>query len=217
MFSTVFYREMVGRIAQAARARALSFNYRLAPMNPFPAALEDSLTAYEWLLSTGAKASRVAVIGDSAGGGLVLSLLQTLRDRKISLPACAVCISPWADLTLSGEGFEERRKKDHLMRGTALQCCAAHYLQGQKASHPSVSPLFGDFSNLPPLLFQAGGEEVLLMDSVTAVEKSRAVGTAATLSVWAGQVHDFQLWAKILPDGRKAIQEIGRFVQKHIP
>lgn len=217
LFSTVFYREMVSRIALACKARALSINYRMAPKYPYPAAIEDVISAYRQLLSDGFRPSRIAVIGDSAGGGLVLSLLQNLRDNKMPLPACAVCISPWADLTLSGKSFEEKRKKDHLMRGNALQSCAAHYLQGKDASHPSISPVFGDFSSLPPILFQVGGEEVLLNDSETAVKKSQDAGTQAELSVWPGMVHDFQLWARMLPDGRKAIREIGQFVIKHIP
>lgn len=217
LFSTNFYREMVGRIALASGARALSFNYRLAPQHPFPAAIDDTAKIYRWLLSAGIKPSRIAVIGDSAGGGLTLSLLHHLRDNKIPLPACAVCISAWADLTLSGDPSGERKKKDHLFRRKVLRDCAANYLQGRDAAHPSASPVLGNFSNLPPILFQVGGDELLLNDSQMAVKKSKDAGTQAELSVWPGMVHDFQLWAKVLPDGRKAIREIGQFVKKHIP
>lgn len=217
LFSTLFYREMAGRIALASGARALSFNYRLAPRYPFPAAIDDTVKVYRWLLSKGIQPSRIAVVGDSAGGGLTLSLLHHLRDNKIPLPACAVCISAWADLTLSGTSFEEKKKKDHLMRGNALRDCAANYLQGKDATEPSASPVFGDFSNLPPILFQVGGDEVLLNDSQTAVKKSTDAGTRVELSIWPGMVHDFQLWAKVLPDGRRAIRDIGHFVKKHIP
>lgn len=217
LFSTNFYREMAGRIALASEARALSFNYRLAPRHPFPAAIEDSVKVFRWLLSTGIQPSRIAVVGDSAGGGLTLSLLQHLRDNRIPLPACAVCISAWADLTLSGDPSGERKKKDHLFRRKVLHDCATNYLQGTDAHHPSASPVFGDFSNLPPILFQVGGDELLLADSHTAVKKAKDSGTQADLSVWPGMVHDFQLWAKVLPDGRKAIKEIGQFVRKHIP
>ncbi len=217
LFSTVFYRDMVCRLAVLAKARVLSLNYRLAPEHPYPAGLEDVVTVYRWLISTGINAARVAVIGDSAGGGLTLSLLQNLRDHQMPLPACAVCMSAWADLTLSGEAYEEQRRKDHLMRGNALRACAAGYLQGKDARDPAVSPVFGDFSNLPPILFQVGGDEVLLNDSQKAFRKSMDAGTKAELSVWPGMVHDFQLWAKVLPDGRKAMREIGAFVKKHIP
>lgn len=217
LHSTTFYRDMVCRLAVLSKARVLSLNYRLAPKCPYPAALDDVVNAYSWLISTGINAGRVAVIGDSAGGGLTLSLLQYLRDQKIPLPACAVCISPWADLTQSGDFYEEKRKKDHLMKGNVLRDCAANYLQGKDARDPAVSPVFGDFSGLPPILFQAGGDEVLLNDARTAFEKSKDAGTQAELSVWPGMVHNFQFWAKILPDGRKAMREIGAFVKKHIP
>jgi acetyl esterase/lipase len=208
---------MVGRIALATGARALSFYYRLAPQHPFPTAIEDTVKMYRWLLDGGTKPSRIAVIGDSAGGGLTLSLLHHLRDNRIPLPACAVCISAWADLTLSGNSFKENKKNDHLFRRNVLRDCADNYLQGQDATNPSASPVLGDFSKLPPILFQVGGDEVLLNDSQTAVKKSKDAGTQAELSVWPDMVHDFQLWAMVLPDGRKAIREIGQFVKKHIP
>lgn len=217
LFSPVFYRDMVSRIARDSEARGLSFDYRLAPEHPYPAAIEDCISVYQWLLVTGVKPSRIAVIGDSAGGGLTLSLLQSLRDKKIPLPACAVCISAWADLTLKGKAFEERKKGDHLFKRHILHDCAYNYLQGKDPSDPLISPVFGNFSNLPPILFQVGGEEVLLNDSVTAVNRAKAAGTQAELQIWPGMAHDFPLWAKVLPDARKAIHQIGEFVQRNIP
>lgn len=217
LFSTKVYRDLIYRIARATDARVLAINYRLAPEHPHPAAVVDAMTAYRWLLKTGVKPSQVAVMGDSAGGGLTLVLLQQLRDKKIHLPACAVCLSPWTDLTLSGATHRENRERDPMMRKTILPDCVAHYAGNKKPSIPAISPLFGKFSKLPPLLFQAGTEEVLLDDSRMAAGQAAKAGTVAELQVWPGMIHDFQMWAKFLPDSRRAIIAIGQFVKRHVP
>lgn len=216
LFSTTLYRDVICRIARATNARVLAINYRLAPEHPYPAAVDDALAAYRWLLKTGVKPPRVAVMGDSAGGGLTLVLLMKLRDKKLPLPACAVCLSPWTDLTLSNPTHRDNREKDPMMQNTILRDCAAHYVQESRPSDPGISPQFGTFSQLPPLLIQAGTEEVLLDDSRVCAEKAAAAGTNVELQVWPGMIHDFQMWAKVLPDSRKAIRDIGRFMEKHI-
>jgi epsilon-lactone hydrolase len=217
LFSTTLYRDLICRIARASDARVLAINYRLAPEHPYPAAVDDAMAAYRWLLKTGVKPSRVAVMGDSAGGGLTFVLLQKLRDKKLPLPACAVCLSPWADLTMSNPTHRDNRKKDPMMQKTILRDCAAHYAGKKKQSDPGISPQFGKFSKLPPLLIQVGSEEVLLDDARVAAEKAGKAGTKVDLQVWHGMIHDFQMWAKVLPDARKAIRDIGRFIDKHIP
>jgi epsilon-lactone hydrolase len=216
LFSTTLYRDLIYRIARASNARVLAINYRLAPEHPYPAAVDDAMAAYRWLLKTGVKPSRVAVMGDSAGGGLSLVLLMKLRDKKLPLPACAVCMSPWTDLTLSNPTHRDNRKKDPMMQKTFLRDCAAHYVQKSTPSDPGISPQFGSFSKIPPLLIQAGTEEVLLDDSRVCAEKAATAGTNVELQVWPGMIHDFQMWARVLPDSRKAIRDIGRFVEKNI-
>ena len=217
LFSTVLYRDLIFRIARAANARVLAINYRLAPEHPYPAAADDAMAAYRWLLKTGVKPAQVAVMGDSAGGGLTFVLLQKLRDKKLPLPACAVCMSPWTDLTLSNPSHRTNRKKDPMMQNAILRDCAAFYAGTKNPSDPGISPQFGRFSKLPPLLIQAGTEEVLLDDSRVCAEKALKAGTKVDLLVWTGMIHDFQMWAKVLPDARRAIRDIGRFVEKHIP
>ncbi|MBN1364920.1 MAG: alpha/beta hydrolase [Syntrophaceae bacterium] len=140
-----------------------------------------------------------------------------LPNTRTPLPACAVCISAWTDLTLKGKDYEERKKGDHLFKSNVLHDCAYNYLQGKDPSDPSISPVFGNFSNLPPILFHVGSEEILLNDSVTAANKAKAAGTQAELQIWPNMVHDFQLWAKVLPDARKAIYKMGDFVKRNIP
>jgi epsilon-lactone hydrolase len=217
LFSTVLYRDLIWRIARAANARVLAINYRLAPGHPYPAAVDDALAAYRWLLKSGVKPQRLAVMGDSAGGGLTFVLLQKLRDNKLPLPACAVCLSPWTDLTMSNPSHRENVGRDPMMQGTILRDCAAYYAGTKKPSDPGISPQFGRFAKLPPLLIQAGTEEVLLDDSRVCAEKAAKAGTKVDLQVWPGMIHDFQMWAKVLPDARKAIRGIGRFVATHIP
>jgi monoterpene epsilon-lactone hydrolase len=211
------HRDLVWRIARASKARALSIDYRLAPENPYPAAMDDALAAYQWLLDGGTEPSRMAVMGDSAGGGLTLALLQTLRDRNIPLPTCAVCMSPWTDLTCTGASVQEKEKVDVLIRPNLLADFARFYAQESQLALPSVSPFFGDFSGLPPILIQVGSDEVLLDDSRRAAEKAAKAGTAVELQVWPHMMHVFQALTYFFPEAKKAIADIGRFVEKHIP
>jgi len=210
------HRDLVWRIARAAKARMLSIDYRLAPENPHPAAVEDALAAYQWLLGSGTDPSRIAVMGDSAGGGLTLVLLQILRDRGIPLPACAVCMSPWTDLTCTGASVQENEKLDPLIRRELLEGYARYYVPEGDLSLPSISPLFGDFSKLPPILIQVGTDEVLLDDSRRIAEKIATSGTSVELQIWPRMMHVFQALTYFFPDAKKAISEIGRFVEKHI-
>jgi len=211
------HRDLVWRIARAAKARVLSIDYRLAPENPYPSAVDDALAAYKWLLDNGTDPSRMAIMGDSAGGGLTLALLQILRDRKIPLPACAVCMSPWTDLTCTGASLQEKRKLDPLLQHNLLSDFARLYASESDLALPSVSPLFGDFSNLPPILIQVGSDEVLLDDSRRVAEKALKTNTQVELQVWPRMIHIFQALSYFFPEAKKAIAAIGRFVEKHIP
>jgi len=211
------HRDLLWRLARACSARVLAPDYRLAPENPHPAAVEDALKAYRWLLKSGVKSARIAVMGDSAGGGLALVLLQRLRDKKIPLPACAVCLSPWTDLTASGESMEKNRRKDPLLSPEAIRIFARHYAPEGDLGQPSISPLFGDFRKLPPLLIQASSSEILMDDARRAAERAKAAGVDTEITLWPGMIHVFQALASYLKDSRRAIREIGKFVEKHIP
>jgi monoterpene epsilon-lactone hydrolase len=211
------HRDLACRLARACAARVLSIDYRLAPEHPHPAAVDDAVSAYRWLLDSGIKHSRIAVMGDSAGGGLTLVLLQQLRDRKIPLPACAVAMSPWADLTCSGDSMKQNSRKDPMLPPKVVAGFARHYAPEGDFSLPSVSPLFGDFSGLPPILIHVGTDEVLLDDSRRVAEKALKTGTTLELKIWPRMIHVFQAMAFILPEARQAIKEIGCFVERHIP
>ena len=211
------HRDLMWRLARACGARVLVPDYRLAPENPHPAAVDDAVKAYRWLLKSGVKPSRIAVMGDSAGGGLALVLLQQLRDKKIPLPACSVCLSPWSDLTVSGASMRTNRRRDPLFTREAIAYFALLYAPYRDLAKPSVSPLFGSFKGLPPLLIQVGSGELLLDDSCRVAEKASADGVNADITVWPGMIHVFQALAFTLKDARRAIRDIGRFVEKHIP
>jgi acetyl esterase/lipase len=211
------HRDLVWRLARAAKARMLSIDYRLAPENPHPAAVEDALAAYQWLLGRGTEPTRMAVMGDPGGGGLALVLLQPLRDRGVPLPACAVCMSPWTDLTCTGASVDQNERLDPLLRKELLEGYARYYAPEGDLALPSISPLFGDFSNLPPLLIQVGTDEVLLDDSRRVAEKAAKDKMSVELQVWPRMMHVFQALTYFFPEARKAIAEIGRFVENHIP
>lgn len=210
------YREFGGRLSRAARARVLNVEYRLAPEHPHPAAVDDSMAAYRWVLDQGVDPAKMIIAGDSAGGGLTVATLLALKDAGLPLPACAVCLSPWVDLTQSGESMKTRGELDPLVSESMLGQMADHYLQGRNATTtPLASPLFGDLSGLPPLLIQVGTSEVLYDDSVRLAESVNAAGGKATLEPWDDMVHIFQLFAPMLPEGQQAIERIGEFALQH--
>ncbi len=215
--SPATHRDLVRRISDASGSRVLSLDYRLAPEHPHPAALEDALTAYRWLLKSGIKPSRLGVLGDSAGGGLTLALLQTLRDRNIPLPACAVCLSPWTDLYATGNSIRGMAGRDPLLRPHQIAGYARLYAREEELQKPAVSPLYGDFSQLPPLLLQAGSEEILLDDSRRAARKAETAGTPVRLEIWPGMIHVFQALAHYIPEGKTAIARMGAFIKENIP
>lgn len=204
------YREFVARLARAARMRGLAINYRLAPEHPFPAAVEDAITAYDWLLAEGVEPSRIVVTGDSAGGGLALAVQVALRDAGKPLPAGAVCISPWTDLTLSGASIQSKAAVDPVLDADSLERYAMLYAGERDRSSPLISPLFADLSGLPPLLIQVGTDEILLDDATRCAERARQAGVEVSLEVWDEMFHVFQL-VPFLPETQKAVEYIVRF------
>jgi acetyl esterase/lipase len=208
------HRELASRIARATRARALVVDYRLAPEHPFPAAVEDSLAAYRWLLGTGVAPSRVAIAGDSAGGGLTLATLLALRDRKQPLPACGVCMSPWTDLEGTGRSAQPGGADDPLLKVEGLREMGQHYA-AKSPRDPLAAPLYADYRGLPPLLIQVGTREILLDDSTRVAEKAKAAGVVVTLEPWEGLIHVWQLFGPNMPEAAQAVERIGEFTRKH--
>ncbi|HEU5335861.1 MAG TPA: alpha/beta hydrolase [Terriglobales bacterium] len=209
--------EMASWIARAARARVFVLDYRRAPEYRFPAAVEDALLAYRWLLNSGADPRTIAVGGDSAGGGLTLALLTSLRDRGEPLPSCGVCISPWVDLEMTGASIISKAALDPLLTRQGLQQFADWYLGGQDPRHPLVSPIHAGLRGLPPLLIQVGTSEILLDDALRLVERARDAGVRVTLSQYDDMPHVWHVFASFLPEARQAANEIGDFVMQHSP
>jgi acetyl esterase/lipase len=209
------YRELGSRLALSCQARVLLPDYRLAPEHPHPAAVEDALACYQWLLGRNVPPDELAVAGDSAGGGLTLALLLRLKQEGLPLPAAAVCISPWGDLSCRGESYERLCEADPMLTRELLLGCAERYAAGQDIANPLISPVHGDFSGLPPLLIQVGGDEILLSDAERVYEAARAAGVDARLTVLEGLWHVVHLFATAVPEARTAIADIGRFLRLH--
>jgi monoterpene epsilon-lactone hydrolase len=212
--SPALYRHITWRIADQAHARVLAIDYRLAPEHPFPAALEDAVAAYHWLLANGADPRRIAVMGDSAGGGLVFSLLLRLRDDGVSLPGAAVALSPWTDLALTGPSLRLNSAADPMLSGGDPSLFVGDYLQGADPRTPYASPLYGDPSGLPPTLIQVGSDEVLLDDAVRMADRMRTAGCQVELEIWPRMPHVWQVFVPLIPEARRAIERTGSFVRE---
>ena len=202
--------ELMGSLARACRAPVLGIDYRLAPEHPYPAAVDDAVASYERLLGNGIDPARVVIGGDSAGGGLTLACLLALRSAGTPLPAGAILISPWTDLSGSGASMQGRLAADPMLSGDLLAPMAAAYAGEAELTDPGVSPLFGDLAGLPPLLVQVGDDEVLLDDSTRLAARAEAAGVSAQLHVFEGAFHVFQMFPA-LPESREALAEMGRF------
>lgn len=214
--STRSHRALAANIAYAARARALTIDYRLAPEHPYPAALLDALSAYQWLLDSGIRPEQIAIAGDSAGGGLSVALLAALRERGLPMPAAAVVLSPWTDLSASGESWQENARSDYMINGPKLREAARLYLKDASPQTPLASPVYAKLEGLPPLLIQVGSDEVLLSDSLRLAENARLSGVDVTLEVWDGMQHVWQFAASLLPEARQAIEKIGKFIHERM-
>ncbi|WP_066266747.1 alpha/beta hydrolase [Hydrogenophaga palleronii] len=214
--SLVSHRELMACLSAAANCRVLGVDYRLAPEHRYPAALDDAAAAWQWLIDQGHASRHIALAGDSAGGGLALSLLLRLRDAGKALPAAAVLMSAWTDLTASGASYGTRADSDPIHQRPMIVAMARNYLgKGGDAADPLVSPLFADLKGLPPLLAQVGDRETVLDDSRDFVARAREAGVDATLQVWDHMIHVFQQFPAELPEARTAIDDIGRFLRRH--
>jgi monoterpene epsilon-lactone hydrolase len=207
------HRYLASKLSRSTAARVLVPEYRLAPENPFPAAIEDALKVYRWLISTGIGPENIIIGGDSAGGGLTLATLLSLKDEDEALPALAILLSPWTDMEGTGESMETRADADPWLSPDASRVTPALYLRDVDRRHPLVSPIYADLSGLPSMLVHVGNDEILLSDSSRLVNRARAAGVEVTFKVWDEMWHVFQTFA--IPEGQQAIDEIGEFVRKH--
>jgi acetyl esterase/lipase len=209
------HRSLAARIAEAAGVRALIIDYRLAPEHPFPAALDDAVAAYDFLLDQGFAPERIAIGGDSAGGGLAIATLVSLRDSNRPLPGAAIALSPWTDLDATGESILARAdpmlgSKDDLLATAAL------YLNGADPRTPTASPLYADLAGLPAIAIQVGTAEKLLDDSTRITDRIRSVGGQVELEMFQDLIHVFQSLAPHVPESLEAIEKLGSFLKRHL-
>ena len=214
--SIVSHRGMVTEAGRAAGVRTLAVAYRLAPEHPFPAALEDARAAYGFLLDQGIAPSKVAIGGDSAGGGLTLALMTVLRDAGQPLPRCAWLVSPWVDLQMTGASLAEKAQVDPLISKPYLEELASAYLAGTDAANLLASPLQAELAGLPPLLVQVGSAETLLDDAVRITRRAGAADVQIKLEIWPHMIHAWHLWAAQLEEGRRAIASAGAFIRAQL-
>lgn len=192
----------------------LNPDYRVAPEDPYPAALEDALAAYEWLLQRGYKGEQIILAGDSAGGGLAMALTMYLRDHHMPLPCGIIAMSPWTDVSASGDSYATNYEADPLFGNTKESLIyLSDYAGGCDKKDPYISPAFGDFTDFPPMLIQVGSTEMLLSDSMTVTEKARAKGRKVRLSIYEDMFHVFQLSGMLIPESKKAWSEVEKFIE----
>jgi acetyl esterase/lipase len=211
------HRHMLGPLSAASGLPVFAADYRLAPECPFPAAVDDAVAAYKGLLDSGLAPEKLAIAGDSAGGGLTIATLVAARDKGLALPACAVAFSPWCDLSQGGESFRSRARRDPIVKKEGIDVMAAAYLAGADAKTPLASPLFANLKGLPPLLIQVGTEEALHDDAVGLKARAEQAGVEVSFESWGGMIHVWHIFHPILAEGRDAIARAGAFLKRRIP
>ncbi len=210
------HRGLVTNLSRAGGLRCLSVDYRLAPEHPHPAAVDDATAAYRFLLEQGHAPERLAIAGDSAGGGLTAATLLALRDAGDPLPGAAVLISPWTDMEATGDSMHTNAEVDPMVERDGLERMAQAYLAGQDPRAPLASPLHARLDGLPPLLIQVGTAETLLDDSTRFAERAKSAGVEVTLEEWEDMIHVFQAFSPLLPEADRAIERIGGWLRERL-
>ncbi len=211
------HRSLVGSLVQRLVARAYVPRYRLAPEHPYPGALDDARAAYRYLLDTvGVAPERLVVAGDSAGGGLALALVMAVRDAGWPLPAAVVAYSPWTDLAVTGRSLDENSERCAMFAGETIRRAARFYVGEADPRAPYLSPLYGNFAGLPPLLLHASSDEVLRDDTLRVAALAREAGVTVELSLWARVPHVWQFFAAVLPEARASLRATQDFVRRHV-
>jgi monoterpene epsilon-lactone hydrolase len=211
--SIISHRAMVAEAGRRAEARTLALGYRLAPEHRFPAALDDVLTGYRYVLAQGIDPANVIIAGDSAGGGMTIAAMVEMRKAGTALPGCAWCISPWVDLALTGASMTNKDSVDPIIHKPYLQELAASYLDGADPDDPRASPLHADLAGLPPLLIQCGSAETLLDDAIRLAAKAATADVSVTLEIYPEMIHVWPLFYQELAAGQRALDAAGRFIR----
>lgn len=214
VYHPAVHESLAAKLALAAALRTFALDYRLTPENPFPAQLEDALAAYRWLLESGVNPQQLVVVGDSTGGNLALALLVALRDANQPMPALAVCLSPWTDVSNSGDSLTENQPYDWLQK-VAVEQWATWLCNGKEASHPLLSPLNADLHGLPPIFIQAGEAEIFFDMIRSFTEVARRQGVRVTLEIWEHMNHDFQIFGDGISQSQAAIAHLGQVIQQY--
>ncbi len=214
--SLVSHRHLVSEAGRAAMVWALALDYRLAPEHPFPAAVDDAVSGYRYLLSCGIRPERIAIAGDSAGGGLVVAAMLAIRDAGLAQPACGWCISPWVDMEAIGETMSTRAAADPMVQKAGLLEMARFYLGGADPRSPLAAPIYADLTGLAPLLIQVGAAETLLDDAIRLAKVAGAADVRVDLQIWPEMVHVWHMFHPELKAGLRAIQEGGDYVRTMI-
>ncbi len=209
------HRELAAYLSLSSRARVLLPDYHLAPEHPFPKALNDATLTYRWLLTSGYSSDKIALAGDSAGGGLAIATAIDLRKKGHALPASIICISPWTDLSMSGESITSRAAIDPLLNLHIMQRMASNYLGTNDARNPLISPVYANLEGMPPLLIHVGSDEMLLDDATRLAAKAKQANVDVTIKIYPGMWHVWHLCTKRMPEAKNAIEALGTFICKH--